>query len=106
MFEKLMLKFYGPDWKSSLNGDLNLFSKAAATALPFVVITPQSPLWLKITNAVLLMGAGGGQAVLGRSMKDAGSVLAVLPNSSTPQVVPSTEVPLNPEAEVITPKTK
>jgi hypothetical protein len=68
-----------------------------------LVITPSSPRWMIYLSLACLVISGGGQAALGRIMTDAGSVLAKVPGKKDPQIVPSTEVPLDSKAKVIIP---
>lgn len=101
MFEKIMLKIYGPDWKTSLNGDLNLIKSAAASLSVILIITPQSPRWMIYLSAACVIISGGGQAGLGRLMTDAGTVLAKVPGVAVPQIVASHEVPDDKSAKVV-----
>jgi hypothetical protein len=100
VFEKLMVKIYGTDWKSSLNGDLNLIKAAAVTLSGVLIITPSSPRWMIYLSLACTVISGGGQAALGRIMTDAGSVLAKVPGTKEPQIVPSHEIPDDPKAKV------
>jgi hypothetical protein len=93
MIEKLMLKMYGPDWKTSLSGDLSVVVTVATILSGYLVVTPSSPKWLSAVSAGCAVLAAFGKSQVGRKMVDAGSVLAKVPGVADPQVVPSHEVP-------------
>lgn len=96
MFEKLMIKTYGPDWKTSLNGDLNAIKSLAVAIGGILIITPSSPRWMIYLSIACVVISGGGQARLGRAMTDAGTVLAKVPGKVQPIVVASHEEPDDP----------
>lgn len=104
---RFMVWIFGINWKSSLSGFLSFgiasFGVITSGLAPLAALNPTSALakYSAITTAVLALLSGLGKAWVGLLMQDAGTVLAKLPRIAEPQIVASTETPLDPKAKVI-----
>ena len=86
-------------WKSTVSGLLtaSLATSAAFLAPPLnAYVPPKVVLWLGAFQIV-------GKVWIGLISKDAGTVEAIVPGSSTPQSVPAHEIPDNPQAVIVPP---
>jgi hypothetical protein len=86
-------------WKSTVSGFLtaSLATSAAFLAPPLnAYIPPKVVLWLGAFQII-------GKIWIGLISKDAGTVEAIVPGSSTPQSVPAHEIPDDPKAVVVKP---
>lgn len=106
MIEKLMVKLYGPNWKTSLNGDLSFLITVGTFVSGYLVITPNSPRWLVGVSGVATLLAALGRRGVGRIQVDAGTTPAILPGSSEVQMAPSHEVLDDPAAVPVVPAPK
>jgi hypothetical protein len=87
------------NWKSTVS---SVLTATLATSAAF--LTP--PLNALVSPKVILyLGAAQiiGKIWIGLLQQDAGTTMAVVPGSSTPQAVPSHEVPDQPAAKVVLP---
>lgn len=101
MIAKLMIKLYGPSWKTSLNGDLALAIAVGTFLSGYLVVTPNSPRWMVILSSVATLIAAIGRQQTGRTQVDSGQTLAQLPNVAEPQLVESHETPFDPAAKPV-----
>jgi hypothetical protein len=83
--------------KTSLSGILSFLMVTGGYLAGYAVLH-QTPFWVKVGAASSFI-SGLAKVYIGLRMKDAGTELATVPGSSTPQVVPSHEVPDNPAAQ-------
>jgi hypothetical protein len=90
MLQRLLVKIYGPDWKTSLNGDL-AFIIWFCTLLSGVTITANWPHWVIAIPGTAGTIAAIGRAIVGRKQTDAGKV--VIHGEDGHEIVPSHEVP-------------
>jgi hypothetical protein len=89
-------------WKSSLSGILTatLATSAAFLAPPLnTMVSAKVILWLGAFQIV-------GKIWIGLISKDAGTTLAITPGSTTPEAVPSHELPDQPAARAVLPEVK
>lgn len=102
-----MVYLFGINWKSSLSGILSLgiaaFAPITAGLAPLAALNPHSTVaqYLAIASGIMTMMSGVGVAWVQLLMKDAGTVPAKVPGNPDPQIVPSTEVPVDPKNKVI-----
>jgi hypothetical protein len=101
MIEKLMVKIYGPNWKTSLNGDLAFLITAGTFLSAYLFVTPVSPRWMVVTSGVVTFIVAAGRATVGRLQVDAGQVQAIVPGEGI-QTVASHEVPDAKGVKVVT----
>ena len=71
MIKKLLIKLYGPDWKTSLNGDLQFLMVVGTFVSGYIVITPATPHWLVYIVGALTFIASFCRAIVGRLQFDA-----------------------------------
>ena len=106
---RAMIYLFGVSWKSSLSGFLSLcmgtFAVITSGIAPLIALYPNShaaKVWALITG-VMAVFAGCAKFWVGLLMTDAGTVVAKVPGTKEPQIVPSTEVPVDSSNKVIKP---
>lgn len=75
MIQKLLIKIYGPDWKTSINGDLGFIITACMFITTYVVITPTTPKYVAWIVTAAGVVAAVCRAIVGRTMTDSGKVV-------------------------------
>lgn len=100
-FDAAMSQVFGKDWKSTFGAYLTIFFAVGGLVTSYLALIPNPKPWLVAVTGGLTTAVGLAKLVVGHLTIDAGSVLAKLPNDPKPEVVPSTEVPLDPKAKVV-----
>lgn len=102
-----MIKIYGPDWKTSLNGDLAFVMYVCSVITTFVVVTPTTPKWIAAVTAIAGVISGLGRSYVGRQQIDSGKVVVHAPDAvDAIAIVPSHEVPDEKGLKPVTPQPK
>lgn len=83
--------------KTTISGVLSFIAITSTTLIPFV------PTTARYAFGGLAIAGALSKAYLLAISKDAGVVTAITPGDPTPQVVPSTEVPLDKSNKVVKP---
>lgn len=100
-FDAAMSQVFGKDWKSTFGAYLTIFFTVGGFVTTYLAVIPNPRPWVVVVTGGLTSAVGLAKLVVGHLTIDAGTVLAKVPNAAEPQVVPSTEVPLNPKDKVV-----
>lgn len=93
-----MSKLFGPNWKTTFSALCSFLMMTGLFITGYIGTLPQQSPWELKVSAVCTFAVGLLKVWIGLLMYDAGSVQAIVPGSSTPQAVPSHEVPDDPSA--------
>lgn len=95
-----MAKVFGKDWKSTLSAYLTIFFVAGTSLIGYLAKLPNPKPWQLTLSSALTGLVAVAKLVLGHMTQDAGTTPAVVPGEGV-QVVPSHEVPNNPDQESV-----
>jgi hypothetical protein len=94
-----MSKLFGPNWKTSCSAICSFLMITGVFVSGYISSVTNPASWEVKLAAGCTFLVGLLKVWIGFLMYDAGSVQAMVPGSSTPQTVPSHEVPDNPSAQ-------
>jgi hypothetical protein len=93
------------NWKTTASSILTVLIALLSPVAAIAVLLPADshiPLWAKIVLSASTGVVSAGKIAIGMIQKDAGEVTAIPAQGGAPVTMPSTEVPLQPGATVVT----
>lgn len=91
MIPALMVKIFGPNWKTSVNGALSFFTTLCGFVTIYIVITPSAPKWIAYIVSGAAFISAFSRYYVGTKQVDAGKVL--VHGEDGPVSVPAHETP-------------
>lgn len=94
MLQRLLIKIYGPDWKTSIQSDINLIGYLASLVSGITFVTAEHKWYAAIPAGAGLVAKVCGQ-IVGRLQQDAGSQIAMDKKTGDVVIAESHEVPFD-----------
>ena len=95
-----MSKIFGPNWKTTFSALCSFFMITGIFISGYLATVPNPTAWETKLSVACTFAIGLFKVWIGFLQIDAGSIEALVPGSSTPQSVPSHEVPDQPGVKV------